>query len=143
MLTFIPGKIKTLQSASLLYRRAATEGRYRGRTRADFYNLHQSAHEFRIIDRSEQQDQEIARGDRPTTVAAAGMAGGQGDSAPEVGMGPFNFDDPSLDTNTLLSQLMAEVSSNVDEQGAWSQWWPLMDEVELPVTDPHGMAMLM
>lgn len=114
----------------LLYGRAATEGRYRGRTRADFDNLHQSVHEFRVVDRSEQQSQEIAEAAK--TPAAS-------DSL----INTLGLDDQTLDTNTLLNQLMAEVSSNVDEQGPWSQWWPPMEEVELPVTDQQGMPMLL
>lgn len=130
-------QIKTLQHALLLYGRAATEGRYRGRTRADFDNLHQSVHEFRVVDRSEQQSQEIA--DAAETPAAAAAAASDNSLVNTLGWS----DDQTLDTNTLLSQLMAEVSSNVDEQGPWSQWWPPMEEVELPVTDQQGMPMLL
>lgn len=86
-----------------------------------------------MVDRSEQQSQEIAGADRPTgppEPAAYGL------------VNTLGFDDQTLDTNTLLNQLMAEVSSNVDEQGPWSQWWPPMEEVELPVTD-QGMPMLL
>jgi hypothetical protein len=55
----------------------------------------------------------------------------------------LGFDDPSIDTNTLLNQLLAEVSSNVDEQGPWSQWWPPMEEVELPAPADQSMGMLL
>lgn len=127
-------QIKTLQHASLLYSRAATEGQYKGRTRADFHNLHQSVHEFRIIDRSKQHSQEIDEANREVPR----------ETAVETPMvtETFGFDDQSLDTNTLLNQLLAEVSTNVDEQGAWSQWWPPMEEVELPPTE-QGMPMLL
>lgn len=139
------GWIKTLQHASLLYGRAATEGRYRGRTRADFDNLHQSVHEFRVVDRSEQHSQEIDRASQPAVETQGGTAGfAQGATAQGVA-GRFGdqlayVEDQNLDTNTLLNQMMAEISSNVDEQGPWSQWWPPMEEVELP-TD--GMPMLL
>ena len=90
-----------------------------------------------MVDRSEQQSQEIAGADR-APAAPTGLGESTADGpAPVVG-----FDGQMLDTNTLLSQLMAEVSSNVDEQGAWSQWWPPMEDVELPVTD-QGMPMLL
>ena len=128
-----------MKHATLLYGRAATEGRFRGRTRADFDNLHHSMHEFRVVDRSDEQSQELSAAARPpepvVEVVGSGGAGGSGD---------FGFDEQAqaLDTNTLLNQLMAEVSSNVDEQGAWSQWWPPMEEVELPPTDGN-MSMLL
>lgn len=131
------GWIKTMQHASLLYGRAATEGRYRGRTRADFDNLHQSVHEFRVVDRSEQQSLEIDRASQPTvetqgnTSALAGFAG-QGATPGRFGDQMEFVNGENLDTNALLNQMMAEISSNVDEQGPWSQWWPPMEEVELP-----------
>ena len=82
--------------------------------------LHQSIHEFRGIDRSDQHTQEINGADLP----------GQHDTQrPDV-----DGIVPGVDTNTLLTQLMAEVSSNLDEQGAWSQWWPPVDEIALPET---------
>lgn len=95
---------------------------------------------------------EIDGADRATTAAAtsatagaAGAAGaGGGPSTPRPFTDSFGFDDSSLDTNTLLNQLLAEVSSNVDEQGPWSQWWPPMEEVELPVpVDENNMPMLL
>lgn len=93
--------------------------RYHGRTRTDFDVLHQSIHEFRGIDRSDQHTQEIDGADiskqAPQRLPMEGIV-------------------PEVDTNTLLTQLMAEVSSNLDEQGAWSQWWPPVDEVALPGT---------
>jgi hypothetical protein len=91
-------------------------------------------HEFRVVDRSEQQSQEIAEAAETPAAAAA---------ASDSLVNTLGLDDQTLDTNTLLNQLMAEVSSNVDEQGPWSQWWPPMEEVELPVTDQQGMPMLL
>lgn len=132
------GWIKTLQHASLLYKRAATEGRYRGRTRADFDNLHQSVHEFRVVDRSEQHTQEIDRASQPAPESRE-QPGGFAQSAAQPAVGTrlgdqLGFmDDRHMDTNALLNQMMAEISSNVDEQGPWSQWWPPMEEVELPI----------
>ncbi|KAM5349161.1 hypothetical protein ACJ41O_008984 [Fusarium nematophilum] len=56
------GWIKTIQNASLLYKRATEDsGRYQGRSRADFETLHQSIHEYRIVDRSDQHLQQIHR----------------------------------------------------------------------------------
>ncbi len=56
---------------------------------------------------------------------------------------PTGLDDDSIDTNTLLNQLLAEVSSNVDEQGPWSQWWPPMEGVELPAAPDPSMPLLL
>ncbi|KAF5628857.1 transcriptional regulatory [Fusarium sp. NRRL 52700] len=61
------GWIKTIQNSSLLYKRATEDaGRYRGRSRADFETLHQSIHEYRIVDRSDQHLQQISHADRNT-----------------------------------------------------------------------------
>lgn len=115
-------KIKTIQHASLLYSRAAeNQLRYQGRTRTDFDVLHQSIHEFRGIDRSDQLTQEIDGADVSRHPALERQA--------------FDGIVSEVDTNTLLTQLMAEVSSNLDEQGAWSQWWPPVDELALPATN--------
>lgn len=115
-------KINTIQHASLLYSRAAeNQLRYHGRTRTDFDVLHQSIHEFRGIDRSDQLTEEIDGADVSRQVALERQA--------------FDGVISEVDTNTLLTQLMAEVSSNLDEQGAWSQWWPPVDELALPGTN--------
>lgn len=117
----LPRKIKTIQHASLLYSRAVeNRSRYQGRTRTDFDVLHQSIHEFRGIDRSDQHTQEIDGADLPE----------QHDTQRQDIEGISS----EVDTTTLLTQLMAEVSSNLDEQGAWSQWWPPVDEIALPET---------
>ena len=78
------------------------------------------------------------------SIPAPPAAGGPPTPGP-VGSIPdgLGFDDHSIDTNTLLNQLLAEVSSNVDEQGPWSQWWPPMEEVELPAPADQSMGMLL
>ncbi|KAM0417228.1 hypothetical protein ACHAPT_012739 [Fusarium lateritium] len=59
------GWIKTIQNSSLLYKSATEDsGRFRGRSRADFETLHQSIHEYRIVDRSDLHLQQIRRADR-------------------------------------------------------------------------------
>ncbi|KAM3506968.1 hypothetical protein MY11210_007341 [Beauveria gryllotalpidicola] len=120
--TIADGWIKTIQHASLLYSRAVeNRSRYQGRTRTDFDVLHQSIHEFRGIDRSHQHTQEIDGADISRHADAPRQ--------------PVEGIVPEVDTNTLLTQLLAEVSSNLDEQGAWSQWWPPVEEVSLPPTN--------
>lgn len=112
-------QIKTIQHASLLYDRAtADRTRYQGRTRADFDTLHQSVHEFRHVDRSDEHNREIHGAERPAVPVSTPTT-----SSPVPGQ--------ELDTNALLNQLFAEVSSNLDEQGAWSQWWPAIEQVDL------------
>ncbi|KGQ12468.1 putative transporter MCH4 [Beauveria bassiana D1-5] len=120
--TIADGWIKTIQHASLLYSRAVeNRSRYQGRTRTDFDVLHQSIHEFRGVDRSDQHTQEIDGADISRHADAQRQ--------------PVEGIVPEVDTNTLLTQLLAEVSSNLDEQGAWSQWWPPVEEVSLPPTN--------
>lgn len=102
-------------------------------------------HEFRVVDRSEQHSREIDGADR----ASSGLAPDPGTGlvpptpGPQTGSSGLELDDYSIDTNTLLNQLLAEVSSNVDEQGPWSQWWPPMEEVELPGSADQNMPMLL
>jgi hypothetical protein len=121
-------------------------------------------HEFRVVDRSEQHSQEIDGADRPLAEQPdrrylhpsqhqhqhqhqhhqhqqqnQNQPHHSPQQDPDRFAGSFGFDDQTMDTNMLLNQLMAEVSTNVDEQGAWSQWWPTMEEVELP----EGVPLLM
>ncbi|KHN96464.1 coiled-coil domain-containing protein MTMR15 [Metarhizium album ARSEF 1941] len=106
-------KIKTIHHASVLYERATEDRtRYQGRTRADFDTLHQSVHEFRVVDRSDAHTREIRGAERPSAQATWPVQGHEHEHEHEH----------ELDTNTLLNQLFAEVSNNLDEQGAWSQW---------------------
>ena len=89
---------------------------------------------------------EINGADRATSGVGAGSGPGLGAATPGSSADPAGleqFDDYSIDTNTLLNQLLAEVSSNVDEQGPWSQWWPPMEEVELPMPPDQNMPMLL
>lgn len=92
---------------------------------------------------------EIASADQASAAAAASAASAptpratQSDPA-AAAAAELELDDySSIDTNTLLNQLLAEVSSNVEEQGPWSQWWPPMEEVELPVAGDLDMPMLL
>jgi hypothetical protein len=70
--------------------------------------LHHSVHEFRGVDRSDQQDREI-------NEVEASI-----DLLPSIGAN--NEEIPS--TDLLLSQMMTEISGNLDEPGVWSNWWP-------------------
>ena len=68
------------------------------------------------MDRSDEHDREIRGAERKSAAATPSQ---------DV------TDTQELDTNTLLNQLFAEVSNNLDEQGAWSQWWPAIEQVDL------------
>ncbi|KAG5979610.1 hypothetical protein E4U55_004954 [Claviceps digitariae] len=114
------GWIKTIRHASFLYERATEDRtRFQGKSRADFDTLHQSVHEFRVVDRSDEHNREIQGAER--------QSGAGNVTSPTVGSAP----EYELDSNTLLNQLFAEVSNNLDEQGAWSQWWPAIGQVDL------------
>lgn len=113
-------QIKTIQHASDLYHRATLDqANFQGKSRHDFEGLHQSVHDFRVVDRSVLHTQEIDGAAGPRTTRAATTTYSE-------------LLDSSEDTNILLNQLMAEVSSNLDEQGAWSHWWPPMEDLHLP-----------
>ncbi|KAJ5736046.1 uncharacterized protein N7483_001171 [Penicillium malachiteum] len=102
--------IKTLKYASLLYERAADDrGRYFGKTRDDFDILHQSIHEFRVLDRSDQHIQEIEG------------AEGRDDGRP---VEPLNFEGDSMHLDMPLTDILTDLTNSACEQGAWSQWWP-------------------
>ncbi|PHH90190.1 hypothetical protein CDD83_4289 [Cordyceps sp. RAO-2017] len=119
------GWIKTLHHASLLYERATKDmARYRGRTRDDFDTLHQSVHEFRVVDRSDDHNREL------DGVESAAVSSSPDET--QEAAAPANTPERQMDTSSLLNQLLAEVSSNLDEQGAWSQWWPPMEQLEPP-----------
>ncbi|CAG9982799.1 unnamed protein product [Clonostachys byssicola] len=119
------GWINTIEHASLLYRRAATTGRYRGMSRANFNGLHQSLHEFRVVDRSEQHMKEMDGVEQATDTSR--------DPMDDVA----TITDDSPDTNVLLESFLHEVNSNMDEQGPWSQWWPPMDEATFALDEAH------
>ncbi|KAK2595668.1 hypothetical protein QQS21_006641 [Conoideocrella luteorostrata] len=123
------GWIKTIRHASVLYERATEDRtRFQGRSRDDFDTLHQSVHEFRVVDRSDEHTREIRGAERRPVTRTSPNAEG---TAPEH----------EPDTNTLLNQLFTEVSNNFDEQGAWSQWWPAIEQVDLQAAG-HSMSMV-
>ncbi|CEJ58545.1 hypothetical protein PMG11_07199 [Penicillium brasilianum] len=110
----------TIKHASLLYQRASSDkARYQGKSRKDFDILHQSIHEFRVVDRSQQYIQEIEGAER--------------------GTGPSTSEDTpattaaseSLDLDAPLNDLLNEVSTYAHEQGMWSHWWPSLEEMNL------------
>ncbi|KAJ5083689.1 hypothetical protein N7456_013116, partial [Penicillium angulare] len=112
------GWIKTLKYASLLYQRAADDrGRYLGKTRDDFDILHQSIHEFRVVDRSDQHIQEIE--------GAEGR--GEGGRSTE----PLNTDSDLLNLDIPLTDILTDLTQSGCEQGAWAQWWPALGDFGL------------
>ncbi|XPS77624.1 hypothetical protein M3J09_009652 [Ascochyta lentis] len=111
------GWIKTIQHASILYERAATMDCYRGRSRADFDTLHQSMNEFRAVDRSDQYSIEIDGATQNTTEPT---------STGLMGLAHMGDEDPSS-ASVLLTEFLAEVGSSLNEQGAWSNWWPQIE----------------
>ncbi|KAJ5988028.1 hypothetical protein N7481_003238 [Penicillium waksmanii] len=111
--------LATIKNASLLYQRATSDrSRYQGKSRADFDVLHQSIHEFRVVDRSDQHLQEIEGAEReavpvPTPATNAGT--------------------DSLDLDMPLNNLLTEVSTYAHEQGMWSHWWGSLDDINMSV----------
>ncbi|KJZ73210.1 hypothetical protein HIM_07407 [Hirsutella minnesotensis 3608] len=121
------GWIKTIHQASLLYERATKDAaRYRGRSRRDFDTLHQSVHEFRVVDRSDDHTRELDGAEHALVPCSL-------ETVQEVSENAHEMDSSRDDTNSLLNQLLTEVSNNVDEQGVWSQWWP-----QFPMAPPSA-----
>lgn len=61
-------KLKTIQNAKLLFEHATTKAAsYANKSRLDFEALHRSAHEFRTLDRS---DQDLATIHKAQSIAS-------------------------------------------------------------------------
>ncbi|RJE20222.1 fungal specific transcription factor [Aspergillus sclerotialis] len=109
----------TIKHALIVYQRATannSRSRYQGKSRRDFDHLHQSIHEFRVLDRSEQHLREIE--------------GAEKEAAPNGGIPPeTNADAATLGLDMPLTDMLNEVSTYAHEQSMWSLWWPSIDEV--------------
>ncbi|KAF4455594.1 putative transcriptional regulatory protein PB1A11.04c [Fusarium austroafricanum] len=102
------GWIKTIQNSSLLYKRATEDaGRYRGRSRADFETLHQSIHEYRIVDRSDQHLQQISHADRNSLRRE---------------------DESEVRQAQAATGLSAAINASVPDP--FPNWWSMLQEVE-------------
>ncbi|KAJ5351442.1 hypothetical protein N7452_000416 [Penicillium brevicompactum] len=113
--------ITTINHASILYQRAASDNsRYQGKTRTDFNVLHQSLHEFRVPDRSDQHLQEIEGAERAVVPPSPPNNAAVATNESEI-----------LDLDMPLNNLLSEVNAYAHEQGMWSHWWPPLDEVNL------------
>ncbi|CRK40659.1 hypothetical protein BN1723_004903 [Verticillium longisporum] len=119
------GWIKTIQNTSLLYERAAANrSRYRGKSRSDFNHLHQSLHEFRNVDRSDQHLQEINSAETPMEPLPT-------PTDPPTTSTTAGGEQPPADASALLGQMLAEVSSGTDEQVVWPNWWSMLEDVDM------------
>ncbi|KAK1979028.1 fungal-specific transcription factor domain-containing protein [Colletotrichum cereale] len=110
------GWLKTIQNGSLMYQRATSDvQRYRGRSRLDFSVLHQSVHEFRVVDRSAQHLEEINNAERGSISAA------EGDSSIEK---------QQNNSSSLNAQASIDATGTVDDQGLWPNWWSMLEDVD-------------
>ena len=110
-----------------MYQRAtANRSRYQGKSRFDFDVLHQSIHEFRVVDRSDQHLQEIEGAEREVEREAE-----------PVPTPATNAGTDSLDLDMPLNNLLTEVSTYAHEQGMWSHWWGSLDDINLSVFPEH------
>lgn len=108
-------QLKTIQNGSLMYQRATSDiQRYRGRSRVDFSVLHQSIHEFRVVDRSAQHLVEINNAERSSIGTA------EGDSLSEKQQQNVGFN----------AQGLVDATGAMDDQGLWPNWWSLMEDVD-------------
>ncbi|KAF3801056.1 hypothetical protein GCG54_00010335 [Colletotrichum gloeosporioides] len=109
------GWLKTIQSGSLMYKRVISNNhRYRGLSRFNFNVLHQSVHEFRVVDRSAQHLEEINNAERNSM----GMAEGDNSSDKEQQNPP-----------AFSAQALIDPDGNIDDQGLWPNWWSMLEEV--------------
>ncbi|KAF0330653.1 putative transcriptional regulatory protein [Colletotrichum asianum] len=109
------GWLKTIQSGSLMYKRVMSNNhRYRGLSRFNFNVLHQSVHEFRVVDRSAQHLEEINNAERNSMGTAEGD-----NSSDKEQQNP-----PAFSTQALI-----DPDGNIDDQGLWPNWWSMLEEV--------------
>ncbi|KAI5458924.1 hypothetical protein BGZ63DRAFT_473743 [Mariannaea sp. PMI_226] len=114
------GWIKTIQNSSLLYERATSESRpYRGKNRFDFEVLHQSVHEYRIIDRSDLQIQQIRRAERDAASRVHVPTEGSSDAEGLV-----------TDEQAVTNQFPSDLNINLEDPGLWPNWWSMLEEVD-------------
>ncbi|KAH7121599.1 hypothetical protein EDB81DRAFT_700522 [Dactylonectria macrodidyma] len=111
------GWIKTIQNSSLVYERATSESRpYRGKSRRDFETLHQSIHEFRVIDRSDQHIEQIHRAEQDATNRI---------ESPIQEVEQFNGSQPGINPPPIV-----DASGSGDDQGLWPNWWSMLEDAD-------------
>ncbi|KAK2055192.1 hypothetical protein LY76DRAFT_628476 [Colletotrichum caudatum] len=95
------GWLKTIQNGSLMYHRATV--------------LHQSVHEFRVVDRSAQHLEEINDAERSSVGAADGdsSTGKQQNSS-----------------TGLNAQALIDATGTLDDQVLWPNWWSMLEDVD-------------
>ncbi|KAF4839264.1 hypothetical protein CGCSCA4_v011312 [Colletotrichum siamense] len=109
------GWLKTIQSGSLMYKRVISNNhRYRGLSRFNFNVLHQSVHEFRVVDRSAQHLEEINNAERNS------MGTAEGDNS---------SDKEQQNPPAFSAQALIDPDGNIDDQGLWPNWWSMLEEV--------------
>ncbi|KAF6823221.1 fungal specific transcription factor [Colletotrichum plurivorum] len=112
------GWLKTIQNGSLMYQRVTSHNhRYRGLSRLNFSVLHQSVHEFRVVDRSAQHLEEINNAER--SAAADGEVAADRQQ-------PQGAASMVLNAQALIDS----GGGNVDDQGLWPNWWSMLEEVD-------------
>ncbi|KAK6449896.1 hypothetical protein FP744_10006146 [Trichoderma asperellum] len=112
--------IKTLQNLSVLYRRAVTNRqKYQGATRYNFNILHQSIHEFRAVDRSARQIQEMEN------METANQAPISAQKIQDRSLEPGH-----VDADNSLCHLLAGFGTQADEQSLWPQWWSNLEDID-------------
>ncbi|OHW97003.1 fungal specific transcription factor domain-containing protein [Colletotrichum incanum] len=110
------GWLKTIQNGSLMYQRATSDiQKYRGRSRFDFSVLHQSVHEFRVVDRSAQHLEEINNAERISISTA------EGDSLAEK---------QQNNSTSFNAQALLDATGTIDDQGLWPNWWSMLEDVD-------------
>ncbi|UQC86513.1 fungal specific transcription factor domain-containing protein [Colletotrichum lupini] len=111
------GWLKTIQNGSLMYQRATSDAqKYRGRSRFDFSVLHQSVHEFRVVDRSAQHLEEINNAER------GAVSTGEGSNV--------SGDKANQNIGGLNPQALIDAVGSMDDQGLWPNWWSMLEDVD-------------
>lgn len=99
-----------------MYQRATSDiHRYRGRSRFDFSVLHQSVHEFRVVDRSAQHLEEIDNAERSSISTVEGE---------------ILSEKIQHNTTGLSAQALVDPTGSMDEQGLWPNWWSMLEDVD-------------
>lgn len=110
-------KLKTIQNGSFMYQRVKSHNhKYRGLSRLNFSVLHQSVHEFRVVDRSAQHLEEINNAER--SAADGELPADRQQTQGANGM--------VLNAQALIDS----GGGSMDDQGLWPNWWSMLEEVD-------------
>lgn len=80
--------------------------------------LHQSIHEYRVVDRWDQHMQQIRRAEKD---------GASPSDSPEEEAGGRDVASP---VPPAVGQLASDINTNFEDPGLWPNWWSMLEEAD-------------